>query len=448
MDALYRSLRWIARLALSFYYQEVEIQGGEHVPSGGPLLVLANHQISLVDPLLLAHAVPRPLRFLAKAPLFRIPVLGSLMRLTGSIPVQRKQDKGYAKEGNAGLYEAVSQALIEGSAIGIFPEGISHDNPMLGEFRHGASRIALEAESSKDFQLGLRILLVGIHIEDSRLFRGRVLLNIAPPISVADLAADHREDPRATVEKLTERLKDDLRKQVLEAEDHEDLHLAGLIETLHLFPDPQPGLGGAFARKKFILEQYRKLGASHPTQVQLIRELLILYGDALEYQPPVEDEEGPRKRRWLRSLFDLSWRIFVSTPFILLGVAANGIPFLFLRMSAIFLTRVQGRGQDVRASLGILLGIPVFLGWYAALAWMAVKSNHPLVLVPLLFFCPLAGLAAVSGLTAWKRALRRLLVTVTSFSTRGAHESRERLKKLLSDQIMRLYVDTGAPRPP
>lgn len=444
MDVLYRSLRWLARLALSFYYQEVEIQGAEHVPEGGPLLVVANHQISLVDPLLLAHAIPRPLRFLAKAPLFRIPVFGTVMRLTGAIEVQRKQDKGYAKESNTHIYEAVGQALVEGSAIGIFPEGISHDNPMLGEFRHGASKIALEAEASKDFRLGLKILVVGIHIEDSRLFRGRVLLNIAPPIEPADLAASYREDARATVENLTQRLKDSLREQVLEAEDHEDLILAGLIETLGLFPDPQPGLTGAFVRKKFILEQYRKLRDSHPTQVHLIRELLILYRDALTYQPPGDGPEEGRQRRWMASLFDLSWRIFVSTPFILLGIAANGIPFLLVRFLAITLTSVQGRGQDVRASLGIMFGIPVFLSWYAGLAWMAVKSEHPLFLVPLLFFCPLAGLAAVSGLTAWKQALRRLLVTLGSFSTRATHESRERLKTLLAEQIMRLYNETSA----
>jgi 1-acyl-sn-glycerol-3-phosphate acyltransferase len=463
VDRTYRWLRSLARVALSFYYEEVEVHGAEQVPADGPLLMLANHQISLVDPVLLAHAVPRHLRVLAKAPLFRIPVLSFVMRSIGSIPVQRREDSaspGWLPpgsrpaapaapgQGNAPLYDALAQALIDGGVIGIFPEGVSHDNPMLGPFRHGAARIALEAESRASFCLGLKVQLVGIHIEESRLFRGRVLLNFSAPFTLESEEAAYRADPRAAVEALTGRMRERLTALVLEAEDHEDLQLAGIIESLEVLPAGEPGLHGTFARKKLILEQYRTLRASHPAQVHLIRELLVLYRDALEFQPPAAAPGAATGRLWLAKILGLVRQAGVVTPAIALGVAANALPFVTVRILAIVLTRLQRRGQDVRASLGIMFGVPIFLGWYAVLTWAAVTSSRIWLWGPLLVAAPFAGLAAVSRLAAWKQSVRKLLVACTSFLTRGKGESTERLRALLREHILRLYETTrtgGAP---
>src|SRR5688572_30501874 len=115
----YRLLRGLARLLLSMFYRRVEVVGLEHVPSAGPLVVVANHQNALVDGALVVAAIPRRLVPLAKAPLFRHPIAGPLVRLVGAIPVHRRQDvAGGADPGrNAEMFAAAAATLRRGDGI-------------------------------------------------------------------------------------------------------------------------------------------------------------------------------------------------------------------------------------------------------------------------------------------------------------------------------------------
>ena len=75
----------IARGAAFTYYRIR--YGGEAVPRAGPVLLVANHPNSLLDPVLVVAAARRPVRFLAKAPLFVDPKVGWLVKAAGAIPV-------------------------------------------------------------------------------------------------------------------------------------------------------------------------------------------------------------------------------------------------------------------------------------------------------------------------------------------------------------------------
>ena len=85
--------------------------------------------------MLVTAAADRPLRWLAKAPLFDERLVGPLVRATGSIPVYRRQDDPDLVERNASVFEAVHYALAGGAAVGIFPEGLSHSEPSLARLR-------------------------------------------------------------------------------------------------------------------------------------------------------------------------------------------------------------------------------------------------------------------------------------------------------------------------
>ena len=84
----------LTRLLAAVFYRSVEVRGLEHVPADGPLVFVSNHANSLVDPLLLIALLPRRIRFLAKSTLWQNPVLVPLLRLTGAVPVYRRQDGG------------------------------------------------------------------------------------------------------------------------------------------------------------------------------------------------------------------------------------------------------------------------------------------------------------------------------------------------------------------
>ena len=124
-----------------FLFTRRDWRGTEQVRVGGPLIVCSNH-ISNFDVFAVAHYLHdngRPPRFLAKSELFRLPLLGWLLRACGQIPVYR----GTSQAANA-LRDA-EQALANGETVVIYPEGtFTHDPglwPMTG--LTGAARLAL-----------------------------------------------------------------------------------------------------------------------------------------------------------------------------------------------------------------------------------------------------------------------------------------------------------------
>lgn len=92
-----------------------EISGLEHVPLHGGVIVAANHG-AFWDPPVLGVCLPRELRYMARAELFRVPGFGALIRSLGAFPVR----KGTADM--TGLRSA-EQALARGDALLLFPEG-------------------------------------------------------------------------------------------------------------------------------------------------------------------------------------------------------------------------------------------------------------------------------------------------------------------------------------
>jgi 1-acyl-sn-glycerol-3-phosphate acyltransferase len=121
----------LVRLALRIYFKRIEVAGLEHVPLDTPVIFVLNHPNALVDPVFLLCLAPRQVSFLAKAPLFRMPVLGYLVRELDSLPVYRRQDEGEDVTRNQETFIAARKLLERGGTIGICSEGVSHDEPGL-----------------------------------------------------------------------------------------------------------------------------------------------------------------------------------------------------------------------------------------------------------------------------------------------------------------------------
>ena len=110
-------------------------RGTEHVPPGGPVLLVANHA-SVLDPPLVGSAAPRQLTFLAKAELFRIPLFGGLIRRLGAHPLRREG-------GDAAALRMALRILKDGGALLVFPEGTRGEEGRLGPAKPGAGMLAV-----------------------------------------------------------------------------------------------------------------------------------------------------------------------------------------------------------------------------------------------------------------------------------------------------------------
>lgn len=210
---LYAVLRQMARLALRWYYSEIDIVGVERVPLDVPLLVVANHPNAVVDPMLVASTLPRRLTFTGKATLFENPVLRAFLRAVGMVPLRRASDERARRNAggtpdprrNADAFRAVIEALAARRAVLIFPEGKSHDDPAIAPLKTGTARMALQARDA-----GVRdiaILPIGFVFEDKARPRTRILVEVGEPLGVDEWSQGRAELVDALTAEIDSRLR-------------------------------------------------------------------------------------------------------------------------------------------------------------------------------------------------------------------------------------------------
>jgi 1-acyl-sn-glycerol-3-phosphate acyltransferase len=115
----------------------VEYHGLENVPKDGPVILAGNHP-SYLDPVLVALPIKRVSRYMAWDALFKIPLLGWLIRSLGAFPVDITRGKGES------AFQEACKVLKNGDALGIFPEGQRSEQGPMGELRTGTARLAIE----------------------------------------------------------------------------------------------------------------------------------------------------------------------------------------------------------------------------------------------------------------------------------------------------------------
>jgi glycerol-3-phosphate O-acyltransferase / dihydroxyacetone phosphate acyltransferase len=222
-----RVVGWAASI-----FQSIERSGGP-IP-GGPVLVVANHPNSLLDPLIIFRVAGRPTRPLAKAPLFEQRFVGTLLRGLGGLPVYRAVDDATQMHRNEETFSGAVAALTAGDAVQIYPEGRSHSEPSLAPLRTGAARIALRAEAESHWQLGLRVVPIGLTFQRKDLFRGRVLAMIGEPFTIEHLEERYATDAQAAARTLTDLIAVRLAAVTLNVAQHRDAELIDTAERLYV----------------------------------------------------------------------------------------------------------------------------------------------------------------------------------------------------------------------
>ncbi len=119
---------------------KIRVEGLEHFPKEGGVLLCTNH-ISNFDPPVVGVTAPRKVLFMAKAELFKVPVLKQLLTNFGTFPVKR--GGGDREAIRAGL-----KVLKEGHVLGLFPEGTRSKDGKLGKGQAGAGFFALRSTAA------------------------------------------------------------------------------------------------------------------------------------------------------------------------------------------------------------------------------------------------------------------------------------------------------------
>jgi 1-acyl-sn-glycerol-3-phosphate acyltransferase len=410
----YRLFRLLARFLAGLFYRRVEVIGRERVPATGPLVVAANHQQGLMDGLLLAATLPRRLRPIAKAPLFRYPLIGQFARLAGAIPVHRRQDEGRGPVDNEAMFGAAHRALAEGEALLIFPEGVSQPEPALMPLRTGAARLVLGSGGGSGGSGPRATLLpVGLMFHEPGTFKvGSAVVLIGEPVPTEDFEA--RPEGDETVRRLTARLDAALRRLIVEARDRHTLDLVLAAEAIWREEAPEVA-ADPLARttwRQRAARAHAYLAAFEPARLSALRQRLERYVGELEGTGLTDRDlsQGYQLRAVLRYALRQGLALVLGLPLALWGLANHIVPY--------GLTALVVRGMDpeadVESTYKVAVGLVVYPVCWVLEGWLIWRLGGGAVLAVFVFSLLPTGFFALSWTQRLDRVRRdtRGLVTV------------------------------------
>ena len=149
---------------------KMDVQGLEHLPPDGAVVIACNH-ITNFDVFPMQLSLPRPIFFMAKAELFKFPLMDVALRNLGAFPVYRGEKDAWAMR-------HARVVLEQGQTLGMFPEGTRNKSRGLGVAKTGTARMAIETRSPI-----LPMVLVGTDGFFKRFpRRANVTVKLLPPL--------------------------------------------------------------------------------------------------------------------------------------------------------------------------------------------------------------------------------------------------------------------------
>jgi glycerol-3-phosphate O-acyltransferase/dihydroxyacetone phosphate acyltransferase len=433
------------RLVVWFYYSPVRIVGRHHIPQRGPVLLVANHANSLMDPVLVGLTAKRRVSFLAKAPLFHVPLFGKIMTWIGMIPVHRPQDAPALTRHSLVSLAMAAESLAAGAAVGIFPEGKTHDLRALSEVLGGTARMiqqALDAGAT-----GLQVVPVGINYDDKRLFRSAVWIEVGKPLDVAALLADAGTGAAAR-HVLTKEIAARLREVII----HLDTPaLEPFLEDLEIL---DPALHAAGRQKIFSLQQRKSVADAlnyfakvRPEKVASIGRALVVHRAHLKVHglrvgADLLNASGPRRlpaRVW-RSV-----RLGFGLIPVFCGIVQNAPPLAIERLIVRCLPQA---GATTIALSRLAVAMPVFLLWYGLTGWLLAGYFLPWLAAAWLLTTPLAGLFALRYCQTLAAVSRDWWLELRMLFKRDELKSLRATQDKLRGRMSTLSDEYAALRPP
>ena len=187
----YSFLRCFAHLVLGIAFN-IKYEGRENIPQHGSVILAGNHR-TWFDPVLIAIKVKYISSYMAKAELFDIPVLRSLIKVLHGFPTRRNSADASA------LTRAI-KCIRDGYNLTIFPEGTRSKDGKIGRAKSGVAYIASKC--------GVPVYPVGISYKGHLCFRRKITVRFGEPIMPQELSLNSmsKTELRAAGEKIMSRI--------------------------------------------------------------------------------------------------------------------------------------------------------------------------------------------------------------------------------------------------
>ena len=368
------------------YFRKEHLVSVEKVPiDGTPLVIVSNHQNCLNDPLSVAmNLTDRRINFIARANVFKNPIAARFLRKLGLLPAYRMAYDGYASVAkNRATLDAAGQALCDGESVMLFPEASHQDKRWLGTFKIAYLKIAFDAAERFNFERDVMVLPSANHYSNYFHARTDMLIRFGDPISLKPYYEEYKAEPRATMLKINEIVREKIKELMLHVDDLEHYDQIDFLR--------ETGYG-----RKYAIEHgfnFKYLPSRLLSDQKLVSELQEATNEHPEemeqiYADTAELADGLKKlgiRDWL-FIRDPKWPmallralgLLLLLPLFLVSIIPTGllflIPKIFLKAwikDEMFYSSFHV-GVSVFVSVPICFILPIVLLWIFAGFWWAL----------------------------------------------------------------------------
>ncbi len=377
---LYPIVRPLAAIAIKSFFDKIYLNNMDRVPKGKPVMLVANHPTTFIEPCILACFMDRPLYYLVRGDFFKNPLFSALLKDLHMIPIFRMKDGGYGSlKNNYQSFSACQEWLSQNKTVMVLAEGSAVYEKRLRPLRKGAARIALSTLDRYP-DLELYIVPVGVNFTDSNRFGSQAMINFAEPFLAKDYIEHFREHEAKAIKSFTQRLKQGLEPNIVIISEEKDDWLVNTLLDMQRNDHPVgkiPVIAAdltPYQREKHLADRINDLPQAEKDQLK---------ADCKDYDRQLRDAQledeiiaQPEQFRAINPV--VGWLGSIPAA---LGLLLNALPLLLIKYivnNKVVYNEFFGSVR-IAATLGsfliyyllLLLFLPLFFGWNGFLSWFA-----------------------------------------------------------------------------
>ena len=402
----YRILRRFFRSLVTVWFREINIVDDENLPPEGGIIFIAWHPSGLIDPMLMNASLPGRVSIIAKHTLFKLPLVGRLLRAAGGVPIERAQDSGdqaAASARNSKLLSGASSVVAKGGRLMIFPEGTTHTGSEVKRVRSGAGRILLAArrQAQKEGFAEPQLVPIGLHYSNSQRFRERAAVMIERAMVFDSIPKEVDDDvlqdqlDRAWVKDVTDAIGVELKRASLSKTSWRERTLIWKGRSLAYAERARqmdgkltkPSYAHAVLGARRVRAGWDYMAAHKPETAASIVEEAEAHFEALDHRgiTPFDIDSKPERLSasgFFKVFFSWAWAGAWMFGLISWGaMLGNIVPY---KANALLVNRMKAKGADgsIVGTIKIMSALVFFPVWWiiASLGatWLLLNSASPI----------------------------------------------------------------------
>lgn len=223
------------RLGTYLFFRKVKFEGIDNLPLDRPIILVANHQNAMLDPLMVCLASKNQLHWLTRADIFRKPSMNWLLQKINMLPVYRERDRvADLANKNQETFDECYARMKRNAVICIFPEGTHRGKKQLVPLKKGTARMVMGAIDAGIENLC--IVPVGLDYENYYKYRKNLFVKCGEPILINHEPNQTGFDRARSQTEITSKIHDALSNVMINIEDdevyHEIMHLRPLCDSI------------------------------------------------------------------------------------------------------------------------------------------------------------------------------------------------------------------------